>query len=110
MGLDIRFKKESPVLCPHCGKPVSNQVERELCSGGRGWYPFLESIGYYIPYEQRTDENDWYAKNMTLTRDQMVEACAFLRRNRGLYESSDIHDMIASAILSGDEIVVNADW
>ena len=110
MGLDIRFSKESVVYCQHCGKPVFNQTERDICSGGRGWYPFLESIGYYVPYDKRTEENDWYAKDMTLTLDQMKEACAFLRKNRGLYEASEIHDMIASAILSGDEIVVNADW
>lgn len=110
MGLDIRFKKEKAVLCPHCGERVFNQVERELSSGGRGWYPILESLGYYVPYEKRTEENDWYAKDMTLTNAQMKEVCAFLRKHSDLYEAPEIHDMIASAILTDDEIVVNADW
>ena len=110
MGLDIRFVKETVVLCKHCGKPVLNNVEREINSGGRNWRPFLESIGYYIPYEKRTEENNWYAKDMTLTTEQMKEACAFIRKNRELYCADEIHDMIASAILSGDEITVNADW
>ena len=28
-------------------------------SGGRLWYDFLERLGYYVPYEKRTKENDW---------------------------------------------------
>lgn len=110
MSLDIRFSKETVVCCPHCGKPVLNKRERELSSGGRGWYPLLESIGYYVPFEERTEGNDWYAKDMTLTNSQMKEVCEFLRKHTELYDAREIHDMIASAILTDDEIVVNADW
>lgn len=110
MSLDIRFRKEKVVLCPHCGERVCNQVERELSSGGRGWYLILESLGYYVPWDERTEENDWYAKDMTLTNSQMKEVCAFLRKHSDLYEAPEIHEMIASAILTDDEIVVNADW
>lgn len=110
MGLDIRFRKEEDIHCPHCGKPVYRNTLCELTSGGRGWYPFLESIGYYVPFEQRTEENDWYAADMTLTSEQMKEAALFARKNSDLYDAEAIHSMIASAILFGEKIVVNADW
>lgn len=110
MSLDIRFRKEIDVLCPHCGKPAFSKTVCELNSGGRGWYPLLESIGYYVPYEQRTEENDWYAKDMVLTNEQMKEACLFARKNSDLYDAEAIHSLIASAILCEEKIVVNADW
>ena len=110
MSLDIRFRKEVDIPCPHCGKPVYRHTLYELNSGGRGWYEFLESIGYYVPFEQRTEENDWYAKDMTLTSEQMKEACLFAREHHDLYDAEAIHSMIASAIVCNEKIVVNADW
>lgn len=110
MGLDIRFIHQKAVICPHCGEVVSHQHIREMSSSGRAWYPFLKSIGYYVPYEERTKEHDWYAKDMILTSEQMLEACAFIRENYDLYNANDIHGLIASAIVSGEGIAVNADW
>ena len=39
-------------------------------SGGRLWYDFLERLGYYVPYEKRTEKNDWYSKDMVLDNEQ----------------------------------------
>ena len=110
MGLDIRFKEEKDVLCPHCGKHIDFKTEDEIDSGGRGWYPFLESIGYYVPWNERTEENDWYAEDMVLTDDQMMEAYVFLEKNCGLYNATEIRHMLADAMMSKNHIVVNADW
>lgn len=70
----------------------------------------FESIGYYIPYEERTEEKDWYAKDMKLTHDQMIAALSFLKKNMDLYEADAIYDMIGGALYGNDAIIVNADW
>ena len=49
-------------------------------SGGYVWRSFLESIGYYVPIDERTEENDWCGKDMTLTDNQVDEMYAFLRK------------------------------
>lgn len=110
MGLDIRFREESHVYCPHCGKCTGHKIEAEYGSGGRGWYPFLESIGYYVPFDQRTEENDWYGKDMVLTDEQVMEAYVFAKNNSGLYDACEIKNMLADAMVSKNRIVVNADW
>lgn len=109
MGLDISFVRRKKVVCPHCGEVVGhNEVDR-IDGGGRGWYPFLESIGYYVEYEQRTEENDWYGKDMVLTDAQAEELYRFIQQH-DLYGSVGLPALIALARLENDEIVVNADW
>ena len=110
MSLDIRFKEVTSVICPHCCMHIRDDVAFELQSGGHGWRPFLASIGYYVPYDERTEENDWYAKDMKLTKDQTQEAYEFLKKNNELYDANEIRCMIAESILNGSQIVVNADW
>ena len=78
-------------------------------SGGRAWYPFLESIGYYVPWEQRTDENDWYCKDMTLSAEQTMQLYQFLLK-ADVYNGSAIQKMVAMALLENEPIVVNANW
>ena len=109
MGLDVRFTQRKKLICPKCGEIVGSTEVREVMCGGRGWYPLLESFGYYVPYEQRTEENDWYGKDMTLTAEQADEAFLFAKKN-DIYDSDAVAMLIAAARYEKDDIVVNADW
>ena len=109
MSLDIDISRKTAVLCPHCGKITGYKVADTEESGGRAWYPFLESIGYYVPWEQRTKENDWYCKDMTLTAEQTNELYQFLKKT-DVYNGVAITNMTAMALLENDLIVVNANW
>ena len=110
MSLDIRFKEIRPVLCPHCGQLVTLEEVSSVSSGGRDWYPILEKIGYYVSYEQRTEENDWYGKDMALDREQTEEVYQYIKKHTDLYEGREIAMLIAEALLEGYTVVVNADW
>ena len=110
MGLDITFTQRNKNVCPHCGKEIEPQIIIDSAnSGGRAWYPFLESIGYYVPYEQRTEENDWYGKDMVLTKEQATQAYRFVKEI-DVYNRQMIAMLISAAMLENDYIVVNADW
>lgn len=110
MGLDIRFTQRKKRACPHCGKELAEPIVIDTeDSCGRVWYPFLESIGYYVPIEERTEENDWYCKDMVLTKEQAEEAYRFVRKNE-VYNRQIISMLIATTIMENDDLVVNADW
>lgn len=109
MGLDIRFTRRKQMVCPKCGEVIGHTDVDTIAGGGRVWYPFLESIGYYVPYEQRTEENDWYGKDMVLTEEQAKAALKFAKKH-DLYGSILVTKLIAEAIYEKDSIVVNADW
>lgn len=110
MGLDIRFSQRKKATCPHCGKEiVSAEIVDAEDSNGRAWYRFLESIGYYVPHEQRTEENDWYGKDMVLTKEQANYAYRFVKKNE-VYNRQMIAMLIATALFEEDYVVVNADW
>lgn len=111
MSLDITFTSYRPLLCPHCGEVVKQEVVDVADSGGRAWYPFLESIGYYVPYDQRTEENNWYGKDMELTEGQLKELYKFMNDNEiDLYSGHSIRLLVMAALLEGETVVVNADW
>lgn len=111
MSLDIDFREVHPVLCPACGAHVIDKDVDCAGSGGRIWYDILERLGYYVPYDQRTEENDWYGKDMKLTREQTEELYRFVKENRGdIYYGSEVAALIAQALVEGDAIVINADW
>lgn len=110
MSLDIRFTSYEGVICPHCGEVVGRKEIDCVDSGGRGWYPILKKLGYYVPYEQRTEENDWYGKDMTLTVEQVGKVRQFVRDNSGLYNSREILVLTDAALLDDNKVVVNADW
>ena len=109
MGLDIRFTQRKKLICPKCGEIIGSKDVTTVDGGGRGWYPLLESFGYYVPFEERTDENDWYGKDMTLSVEQADEAYRFVKEH-DLYDSDSVAMLIAAARFENDDIVVNADW
>lgn len=109
MGLDIRFTRRKKIVCPRCGEIVGHTDEETIAGGGRGWYPFLESIGYYVDYEQRTEENDWYGKDMVLTNKQVEEVYCFAQQH-DLYGTHGLPNLLAVALYENDDVVVNADW
>ena len=109
MSLDITIKERKEFRCPDCGRLVMEQDICEEWSSGRVWYDFLESIGYYVPYEKRTDENDWYGKDMVLTEEQAIQLADFVSKNQ-TYNGSGIECLVARALMRGNKVVINADW
>lgn len=109
MGLDIEFVRRKKNVCPHCGTVVGYTEISSIDGGGRGWYPMLEKIGYYVPYDQRTEENDWYGKDMILN-DEQTDYLYHFAKEHDLYGSDGVLQLIATARYEGNEIVINADW
>ncbi len=109
MGLDISITRRKKVVCPKCGEVVSYTDVDCKDSGGRVWYSLLKSFGYYVPIEQRTEENDWYAKDMTLTDSQADELYRFLE-SESVYNGRNVANLIAIARYERDDIVINANW
>lgn len=111
MGLDISFTERRNVICPHCGEIVKTEDVRTDYSGGRSWYPILEYLGYYVPYEQRTEETDWYGKDMVLTEEQTKEVYRQIKMNIfEFYRAEQVMSLIAQASMNGSLVVINADW
>lgn len=106
MGLDITFKQRKNFVCPDCGKIVGSMDVLEETSGGRVWYEFLESVGYYMP-EAR--EQAWYGKDMVLTREQVQELYRFTKDKEPYCWLEVIH-MLAVSMAEGHDVVINADW
>lgn len=106
MGLDIRFAQRHKIVCPHCGKEVGYRDLEEVGSGGRAWYEFLKTIGYYVP---KAEHDEWYGKDMVLTEDQARELYEFVSEHEA-YNGDEVKRVIAVALFEKDDIVVNADW
>ena len=109
MSLDITIKERKEFRCPDCGRLVTTQDIDEKYSCGRAWYNFLEPIGYYVPHEKRTVENDWYGKDMVLTEEQAKQLADFVSENQP-YNYMDVEGLVARALLHGNKVVINADW
>lgn len=109
MGLDVSVICRKDLICPKCGEVVDTVSMEEVDSGGRVWYPFLEEVGYYVPYDKRTEENDWYGKDMKLTKQQDDKLYKFVKKNKPLY-FDEIMGLVASAQLEGQDVIINADW
>ena len=109
MGLDITIKERQEFRCPDCGRLVTTQDIDAECSSGRVWYDFLESVGYYVECDNLTEENDWYGNDMELTEEQAKQLADFVSDNLP-YQSVAINNLIASAMLHGNKVVINADW
>ena len=109
MSLDISIREQQEFHCPDCGRLVTTQYIGEEYSGGRVWYNFLEPIGYYVPYEKRTEGNDWYGKDMVLTEEQAKQLAQFVSDNLPIYYY-DIKVLVERALIRGNKVVINADW
>ena len=109
MSLDITIKERKEFRCPDCGKMVTTQDIGAECSGGRVWYDFLESVGYYVPYEKRTEENDWYGEDMVLTEEQVKQLADFVSVYQP-YNARKVECLVARALMRGNKVVINADW
>ena len=110
MGLDIRFISRKNILCPHCKSLVTTEDVHIVESDGHGWYNILEQLGYFVSYEDRTEENNWYGKDMTLTVEQAKIVYQFVKENPDLYDANGVICLIATAILDENAVVINADW
>ena len=109
MGLDITVTLKRKLHCPKCGEVVGFQIIEEADSGGRGWYDPLEKIGYYVPYDQRTEENDWYGKDMVLTEEQAKILYDYAMQE-STYNGRRCASILRTSGNSDYEIVINADW
>lgn len=109
MGLDITVKQKRTIRCPNCGEVVETRIVDSAHGSGRAWYPFLESVGYYVPYEKRTEENDWYGKDMVLTKEQSDHLFRYCQDNE-VYNYQEMASLVAVSEAVGDVVVINADW
>lgn len=110
MSLDIYFTERANEKCPHCGGLVKRVNVQTVCSSGSRWYDILEELGYYVPHNKRTKENDWYGKDMELTEEQAKAVFKFANDTKDLYQRFDVQGLIATALLNGNTVVINADW
>ena len=109
MGLDVSVIRRKDLVCSKCGEVVGTSSMDDVDSGGRVWYQFLESIGYYVPYDKRTEENDRYGKDMKLTEQQADKLYEFVKKNDPIC-SNEIMGLIALARMEGQDVIINADW
>lgn len=109
MGLDITVKRARPIRCPDCGKIVRSETVDCVYSGGRDWYDYLESVGYYDPTEDYGYCTPWYAEDMTLTADQAKKLVDFSSKHK-FPDCAEIEKLVTLALLHGDDVVINADW
>lgn len=109
MGLDITVMEHKDVRCPHCGEVVNTVEVDGTNSGGSLWYDFLERLGYYVPYEKRTKENDWYGKDMVLDNEQAKQLVDYAVKKE-VYNWDGVESVVATALAHGNKVVINADW
>ena len=109
MGLDITVMECRDVRCPHCGEVINTVEVDGTNSGGSLWYDFLERLGYYVPYEKRTKENDWYGKDMVLDNEQAKQLVDYAVKKE-VYNWDGVESVVATALLHENKVVINADW
>lgn len=109
MSLDITIREQQEFHCPDCGRLVTTQDIGAECSSGRVWYDFLEPIGYYVPYEKQTEENNWCGEDMVLNEEQAKRLLDFVS-DKHPYNARDLECLVARALLNGNKVIINADW
>lgn len=109
MGLNIKVTERKAVRCPHCGEAVTTVDVASIGSSGRLWFDVLEMLGYYVPYEKRTEKNDWYGNDMILTSRQASRLAVYAEET-GAYHWREIAALVEKAIMDNNKVVINADW
>lgn len=109
MGLDITISERKEYCCPNCGIPVGHTDIASTDSCGRAWYDFLEKLGYYVPSEKRTKENDWYGKDMVLDNEQAKQLVDYAVKKE-VYNWDGVEWIVTEALAHGNKVVINADW
>ena len=113
MGLDIRISRAEPIYCPHCGELVTYRDIDTINCGGRWWYEYLESIGYYKSYVKgQPYSQPMYGKDMVLNDEQVYGLIKFVKQPDfgSLLQMEQVLWLIESALIDIDKIVINADW
>lgn len=81
MVLDIRIYQRKPVYCPRCGELVAYKTVDAVDGSGSVWYEFLESVGYYKPYEKgRPQPQPMYGEDVVLNDEQISELFKFVNQ------------------------------
>ena len=109
MGLDITVMERKAVRCPHCGEVVNTVDVASTDSSGRLWYDFLERLGYYVPYEKRTEKNNWYGKDMVLDNEQAKQLVDYAVKKE-VYNWDGVESVVAEALAHGNKVDITADW
>lgn len=109
MSLDVRLSSRKAIICPHCGKVVDYKFLDTVYSGGSAWYGFLKDIGYYVPHGELAEKNDWYGKDMVLTKEQAKNLVKYIKDN-GSFDYGEIKALVSEAMFDGDDVVISADW
>lgn len=105
----LKAVKRKAVRCPHCGEVINTVDIASTDSGGRLWYDFLERLGYYVPYEKRTEKNDWYGKDMVLDNEQAKQLTDYAMQKE-VYNWDGVERVVTEALAHGNKVVINADW
>lgn len=109
MGLDITVMEYKDIRCPRCGEVVNMVEVYGTDSNGSLWYDFLERLGYYVPYEKRTEKNDWYGKDMVLDNEQAKQLVDYAVKKE-VYNWDGVERVVTEALAHGNKVVINADW
>jgi hypothetical protein len=70
---------------------------------------FWKGSAYYVPYEKRTKENDWYGKDMVLDNEQAKQLVDYAVKKE-VYNWDGVESVVATALAHGNKVVINADW
>lgn len=106
MSLYIAIKERKEFRCHNCGRLVTTQDIDAEYSFGRDWYDFLQVVGYYVEGDNQTD---WYGEDMVLTEEQAMKLVDFVS-DYCLYNRRAIENLVASSLIHGNKVVINADW
>lgn len=110
MGLSMKVSWYDTGKCPHCGQPIKGTLRDWADSNDRYWYAWLEHIGYCPRVgENRTPDEDWYGKDMTLTAQQVKELAEYAKAMK-VFNWIQIDLMVKAVLEYGGFIVINADW
>ena len=109
MGLDITISEHTEHRCPNRGTTVGHTDIASTDSGGRLWYDLLEKLGYYVPYEKRTEKNDWYGKDMVLDNEQAKQLVDYAVKKE-VYNWDGVERVVATALMHENKVVINANW